>query len=436
MQPATKKEIVFIPGKNWKLSLAELAAFLEARNRKFEIHEFSRDFFTINVDAGTDDLGIDGFGGIIKIGNVKGTFQTELLERFFVKNDKPAKAEIKNCIIASGIDFEILGKSSGKLLFGVSVYCADRSLRGVSSRIQRFVGSAIKDEIKSQGGRSDFMGFSGNREFPQLTHVEVLKKQLIEKGAEVLVCIDKEQTVVATTAAVHNPFEFQKRDVGKPVERRIFAMPPRLARIMVNLSGCTPGKTFLDPFCGVGTILQEALLSRAKVVGVDLNPWCVKAAKENLEWLTKEYGLIRPEFTVLQGDARKLSSKIRNVDCIATEPDLGPALRDVPTNVYAERIIAKLEPLYFGFFEDAFRALNVGGRLAVVTPYFQTRSDKPVVTGFAQKAEALGFKRVCPFKKEHFVEDGEAEHNLIGLESLVDVAERHKVGREIHVFQK
>ena len=266
--------------------------------------------------------------------------------------------------------------------------------------------------------------------------MEVLKKQLIEKGAEVLVCIDKEQTVVATTAAVHNPFEFQKRDVGKPVERRIFAMPPRLARIMVNLSGCTPGKTFLDPFCGVGTILQEALLSRAKVVGVDLNPWCIKAAKENLEWLTKEYGLSRPDFTVLQGDARKLSSRIRNVDCIATEPDLGPALRDIPTNAYAERIIAKLEPLYFGFFEDAFRALNVGGRLVVVTPYFQTRSDKPVVTRFAQKAEEIGFKRVCPFKKELFVKDGEAERNLFGLESLVDVAERHKVGREIHVFQK
>ena len=164
MQPATKKELVFIPGKNWKLSLAELAAFLEARNRKFDINEFSREFFTMNVDAGTEDLCIDGFGGIIKIGNVKGTFQTELLERFFVKNDKPAKAEIKNCIIASGVDSEILGKSSGKLLFGVSVYCADRSLRGVSSRIQRFVGSAIKDEIKAQGGRSDFMGFSGNRE--------------------------------------------------------------------------------------------------------------------------------------------------------------------------------------------------------------------------------------------------------------------------------
>jgi tRNA G10 N-methylase Trm11 len=235
---------------------------------------------------------------------------------------------------------------------------------------------------------------------------------------------------------VHDPFEFQKRDVGKPVERRIFAMPPRLARIMVNLAGCAPGKTLLDPFCGVGTILQEALLSGGRVIGVDLNPWCVKGARENLEWLTREYELKDADFTLLQGDARKLSSRVRDVDCIVTEPDLGPALRDVPTNAYADKLVSKLEPLFFSFFEDAFKSLKAEGRLVVVTPYFQTRSGRPVATRFAQKALEIGFKQVYPLKKEFFAHDGEAEQNLASMVSLVDVAERHKTGREIHVFQK
>ena len=87
----------------------------------------------------------------------------------------------------------------------------------------------------------------------QLSHVEVLKKNLVENKAEILLCIGKEETWVAQTVAVHNPFEFQKRDVYKPIQRKIFGMPPRLARIMVNLSACTPGKVLLDPFCGVGT---------------------------------------------------------------------------------------------------------------------------------------------------------------------------------------
>ncbi|HJW65542.1 MAG TPA: methyltransferase domain-containing protein [Candidatus Bathyarchaeia archaeon] len=436
MLDADKTECVFIPGKNWRLSLAELVSFLDTRKTDFAVREFSREFFEVNINASDSFVSADDFGGIIKIGVVKRAFPTQLLKNFFIENDKSAKAQIKENIASSSLVAGMLEKVTGKHLFGVSVYCADRSLRGSSNRIHRFVGSSIKSELATEGVKSDFMGFSRDRQFPQLTHVEVLKKGLVEKSAEVLFCVGREQTLMATTIGVHDPFEFQKRDVGKPVERRIFAMPPRLARIMVNLVGCTPGKTLLDPFCGVGTILQEALLSRARVVGVDLNPWCVKGARENLEWLTKEYELKEADFTVLQGDARRLSSRVREVDCIATEPDLGPALRDVPTNAYAEKMVAKLEPLFFGFFEDAFKSLKAEGRLVVVTPYFQTRSGKPVATRFVQKAVEVGFKQVSPFKKESFAYDGEAEQNLAGMVSLFDVAERHKTGREIHVFQK
>jgi hypothetical protein len=55
---------------------------------------------------------------------------------------------------------------------------------------------------------------------------------------------------------------------------------------------------------------------------------------------------------------------------------------------------------------------------------------------FGEKAEEFGFKRVYPFKMEFFEKNGEAEQKLAALTSLVDVAERHKVGREIHIFQK
>jgi tRNA G10 N-methylase Trm11 len=436
MQEMSETSYVFIPGKNWRLSLAELVAFLSERKLEFTIKEFSPEFFTVEIEATADEVRSEDFGGVIKIGSVKTVLKTELLQNFFARDDKAAKAEIRRTVASSKVIDLILSKAIGKILFGVSVYCAHRPLRGFSRRIQRFVGSAVKTELRAEGAKSDFMGFSGHRQFPQLTHVEVLKKQLIDKGAEVLICIGKERTLMATTLSVHNPFEFQKRDIKKPVERRIFAMPPRLARIMVNLAGCHQGKTFLDPFCGVGTILLEALLSGAEVVGADTNPWCVKASRENLEWLAREYELKSPSFAVLIGDARKLSPRIRNVDCIATEPDLGPALRENPTNAYATKIVTKLEPLFFSFMEDAFEVLSDKGRLVLVTPYFQTRSGKPVPTRFAEKAEEIGFKRLYPFKKEHFTKEDDAENRLIGLTSIVDVAERHKVGREINVFQK
>jgi tRNA G10 N-methylase Trm11 len=299
------------------------------------------------------------------------------------------------------------------------------------------VGSSIKRELAAHGRKSSFMGFSRNREYPQLSPVEVLKKNFVENKAEILFCIGKKQTVVATTVAVHNPFEFQKRDVGKPSQRKIFAISPRLAKIMVNLASCTSGKLLLDPFCGVGTILQEALLARARVVGVDINPWCVKAAVENLEWLKKEYALAEAEYVVVQGDACRLAGKLgEEVDCIVTEPDLGPALRQVPTAPYAAKIVAKLEPLYYSFLKEAYRILRKGGRLVLVTPYMRTRSGRPVTMPVGEKAISIGFKRVYPFQEKVFAEDVDVKEEMAKMSSFVDAEERHKIGREIFVFQK
>jgi tRNA G10 N-methylase Trm11 len=428
---------VFISGKNWKLSLAELVSFLEAREVKFEMRSFSKEFFAVSIEEIVGALAIADLGGILKIGSVATDFATQRVEKAFLQKSKEIQVQIKRDITSNGLIAEMLKVASGKTVFGVSVYCAEESLRPVSKIIQRFVGSSIKRELAVHGKKSKFMGFSKNREYPQLSPVEVLKKNLVENKAEILFCIGKKQTLVSTTVAVHNPFEFQKRDIGKPNQRKIFAISPRLARIMVNLASCTSGKLLLDPFCGVGTILQEALLTKAKVVGVDINPWCVKAARENLKWLKREYALKEAEYKILQGDARRLTDKIeQEVDCIATEPDLGPALRHVPTTPYSTKIIDKLKPLYYSFLEQAYRILKKEGRLVLVTPYIRARSGKPVTMCIEEKAINVGFKRVCPFQKEVFAKDSRVQESLMEMASFVDAEKRHKIGREIHIFQK
>ena len=428
---------VFIPGKNWILSLAELAAFLEARAIEFEVEVFSKAFFAVSFkNAGVD---VAELGGIIKIGDVKANLATQTVKEAFLPKNKQAQTQIKSALLPREIvDSMFETPSSGKAVFGVSVYWDDSTLRPVAKVIQRFIGSAVKKELATLGKRANFMGFAKDREYPQLSHVEVLKKSMIENKAEVLFCAGKEQTFVAITRAVHNPFEFQKRDVGKPSQRKIFAIPPRLARIMINLASCTEGKVLLDPFCGVGTILQEAMLAKAKVVGVDINRWCVEAARRNLEWLKSEYSLENAEYRVLQGDVHRLSQKIgqEQVDCIATEPDLGPALRQVPTTPYAARIIGRLEPLYQGFLEEAFKVLRSDGRLVLVSPFVKTRSGKPVTMRIEDKAAEMGFKRVQLLQRGVFAENIVAPESLTTMTSFVDTDERHLIGREIHVFQK
>ncbi len=428
---------LFISGKNWQLSLAELTAYLKAREAKFKIQFFSKEFFAISLEGSLAATVMEDLGGTIKIGEAKAQFSTAIVKEAFLKRSKEAQKEIKQFLASSGMVDAIVEAASDRVFFGVSVYCAEKQLRALSGVVQRFLGSTVKAELAGFGKKARFMGFAKDRRVAQLSHVEVLKKNLVESKAEVLFCIGKEESWIATTVAVHNPFEFQKRDIYKPYQRKIFAMPPRLARIMVNLSSCTADKVLLDPFCGVGTVLQEALLAKAKVVGLDINGWCVKAAEENLEWLVREYGLDGADFRVLQGDVAKMVGKIGQdmVDCIVTEPDLGPALRQVPTGPYAQKIIEKLEPLFFGFVKEAHRVLRVGGRLVLVTPYIRTRTGQAVTMPIGEKLEEAGFVRINPFSEDMFVEGLQAQ-SLLGLLSLVEMDEKHKVGREIHIYQK
>ncbi len=428
---------VIIPGKNWILSLAELIAFLESRECKFKILSFSKEYFIVCFEKKIDFSIIDGLGGIIKIGEIKTTFSTDILDKAIVQKDKPSKKEIEN-IFADTTIIDDLISSTKKIFFGVSVYSSEKRFRKIAKVSHRFFGSIIKRKLSEHGQKSRFMGFSKDRKLPQLSHVEVLKKGLISNNAELIIGIGKNRIWVSITKAVHNPFEFQKRDVYKPIQRKIFGIPPRLAKALINLSSCNQGSSLLDPFCGVGTILQEGLLTKSKVIGVDINPWCIKSAERNLEWLSKEYELTKPEYRVLQGDIKDLSKKMgyNEIDCVATEPDLGPALRQIPTTPYANKIIIKLDKLYSIFLNETYKVLRKDGRCAFVTPYLKTRSGQIVTMNVDEKTKNIGFRRVFPFQRENFEKISSTKEEILKINSLIDTNERHKIGREIHIFQK
>lgn len=428
--------LLFISGKNWQLSLAELVTYLQTRQINFEVQYFAREFFVIQTQQTLDPKVIEDLGGIIKIGKVILTLPSQQIKDAYVKHNKQAEKQVVETLEKSGIATKI-AKQTGKAFFGVSVYLEEDRIKTRASEIQRLLGSAVKNELAAQGKKARFMGFTDKSQ-GQLSHVEVLKKGLVENSSEILLCAGKETSWIATTIAVHNPFEFQKRDVYKPQQRKIFGMPPRLAKIMVNLSSCTENKTLLDAFCGVGTVLQEALLIKANVVGTDINSWCIKAAEDNLKWLTQEYELQQVDYRVVQSDVSFLSKKIgiENIDCIVSEPDLGPALRQIPTTPYAKKIIDKLVPLFFDFMEESYKVLKPNGKLVVVTPYIVTRTKQIVTMPIVEKAENLNFVCVKPFSLEMFNKNITNIENLTEIESLVEVDTRHLIGREIHVFCK
>uniref|UniRef100_A0A7C1TB39 Methyltransferase domain-containing protein n=1 Tax=Thermofilum pendens TaxID=2269 RepID=A0A7C1TB39_THEPE len=78
---------------------------------------------------------------------------------------------------------------------------------------------------------------------------------------------------------------FEPRAPGKRVYERPFALRVELARLLVNLSSPLPEGPLLDPFCGTGSILIEAVLEGIYAVGVDIDYNNVRGARRNAQQL-------------------------------------------------------------------------------------------------------------------------------------------------------
>jgi tRNA G10 N-methylase Trm11 len=188
------------------------------------------------------------------------------------------------------------------------------------------------------------------------------------------------------TVAVSNPFAFKKRDMGRPVQRPELSISPSRARILVNLSQAH--ESVLDPFCGIGTIGQEALLAGIpKIYLSDVDKRAVDWTRKNMEWSQKTLKR-KSAVTVVALDARNLS--FRGVEAIATEPDLGPKLRYRPSKSDAEQITSYLTDLYHAFFRSAYNVLKDNGRIAITLPCINSKGGKIFVNKYIRDYRPVG----------------------------------------------
>lgn len=128
------------------------------------------------------------------------------------------------------------------------------------------------------------------------------------------------------------------------------ALPPKVARLFVNLARARRGEVFLDPFAGTGSLLIEAELIGCFPVGCDVDIKMVKGAFSNLRY----YGLYS---STLLADARKIPAT--KVAAIATDPPYGrvSSLKG-----------ATLSDMLSSFLEEAMRTLKPAGYLCVASP--------------------------------------------------------------------
>ncbi len=121
------------------------------------------------------------------------------------------------------------------------------------------------------------------------------------------------------------------------------AMPPKLARVMVNLARAKAGELVFDPFCGTGGILIEAALMGCRVLGMDAQRRMVRGCKLNFA-----YCGVSPE-GLMVADACK--PPVTKVDCVIADPPYGRSattLRRSTRNIIEDFLMAAKDILVSG----------------------------------------------------------------------------------------
>jgi tRNA G10 N-methylase Trm11 len=237
-----------------------------------------------------------------------------------------------------------------------------------------------------------------------LSSVVVKKNKLLsEAGAEIVFLVGKEKIYLGKTLAVQEFEELSFRDYGRPTRSmRVGLMPPKLAKIMLNLARVDKDAAILDPFCGFATILEEALLwGYGNLTGADINAEVLAGAKVNLEWLEKNYELEIKNYELLETDVRKISKKLSpsSVDAIVTEPYLGPPLHGNESSERISQIIKELSELYLAAFREFKKILSPNGKIVILFPVIHTEK-KDFFLPIIDEIKKIGFAPADLLPKE------------------------------------
>ena len=398
----------FILGREAALSTAEIIARFQTEGIEFDQKGsvFSKSVFIAELDKEIGPEFFHTLGGSIKL--VKITGKSENIDKDILES--------------------MQDKGENKLTFGISVYnCGgpERKYFGILKWLKP-LSLEIKKKLKSSGRPIRVV----IAEKGELSSVQVDKNGLVtEKGFEHIVLLTKEETLLGKTIAVQAFEKFSDMDYGRPGrDSRSGMLPPKLARMMINLSKATKDELLVDPFCGSGTILTEAiLLGHQKLLGTDISEKAIIDTKKNYEWIITQENLRGIRFTAYKKDVKSLSDKVEpeSVDAIVTEPFLGPPLRGRESDQQIHKIFLEIMDLYRAAFKTFSKILKPGGTVVFVFPFFGNKH-----VNILREIQEMGFKPegLLPAKA---VEALEAKSST----GLIYKRPDQKVGRDIFRFR-
>ena len=289
--------------------------------------------------------------GIQKIGIIIGSF---------IREDQKELVEF----LAQSL---IAEEKEGRLLLGLSVYnMGDKPSADYWRNKSQSLGLSVKTALKDQGYSARLVVSKDKT----LSSAAIAKNDLLARGCEFVILPTKDKVYIGKTETIQDFEDWSHRDFDRPARNAKQGMlPPKLARMMLNLAGDITDKTILDPFCGSSTVLMEAgLIGCEKMIGSDVNEQAIKDSEENLAWISEQQEL--PPFSLFVSAAKNLEAHIEkeSVDIVVTEPFLGRPRTGYEVEETIQATIRDLNSIYRESFSAIYKVMKPGGVIVVAFP--------------------------------------------------------------------
>jgi len=315
------KQQYFILGRNPKLSQSEIHSYLRARSQKFKEIFLEGNILLIELE---NEINIDKLGGTLKSGLIESSGSEETVESHIFSEELIEKEKFSYAVFGN-LDPETI-----KL---------------------KFKSEKRKTTLKHGRKQIQFQD-EGTTNLPKADHYFILHKH-------------NDKFYFGKTNQEYNSTEVEYRDMKKPERRAHLAISPRLAKILINLSEAKENDTILDPFCGIGGIMQEAIIKKINTYGTDTDKEAIYHARKNLDWIQRRYKTTH-HYTPKTENARNAPNK--NFDGIATETPLGEIVRKQPNDQKSQQIIQKFERIIIPILKHLKLIKKLNAKIAITFP--------------------------------------------------------------------
>lgn len=366
----------------------------------------------------TEKMNVSHFGSILKTGEV-------VLEIGSIDWRKISE-KIFNLFVSDFSD------SKNKITLGISVY----NSKIEPSEIQK-TASIIKQKLKQTEVSVRVIPSKTAALSTAVSHNN--KLGLSDNKIEIIVIIKNNKAIVAISEGAQNITAYAKRDQNRPKRDAFVGMlPPKLAQTMINLAvgpnqpqiwlqnrdfAKIDGKTpkLLDPFCGTGTVLQEAILKGFTAYGSDLNPKMVDYTKENIKWLEKSFRPHGKFGSVETADATTNTwDYANNLSSVVCETYLGQPFSAPPSPQKLAEVRENCNKIISNFLKNLASQIPEGTQICIAIPAWRQKNGEfshlPLVD-FTQKLgyNRKEFMRVNPQDLIYYREDQVVARELLVL---------------------